>query len=122
MEDYVREGHIAEGFDYVGTPHIANEGLFHTSGHLPYYGEGMFPAIDVDGMDYRLKAMHCPMPNLIYRSPQRHYRDIPLSLFQFGPVYRHAQSGVIHGLTRLRGSAQDPSHPHTHPAERRIGN
>ncbi|MEJ7650115.1 MAG: threonine--tRNA ligase [Nakamurella sp.] len=110
MEDYVRRRHIEEGFEYVGTPHIAKEGLFHTSGHLPYYGEGMFPALDVDGIPYRLKAMNCPMHNLIYRSRQRSYRDLPLRLFEFGHVYRHEQSGVVHGLTRVRGFAQDDSH------------
>lgn len=110
MEDYVRRRHIEEGFEYVGTPHIAKEGLFHTSGHLPYYGEGMFPALDVDGMDYRLKAMNCPMHNLIYRSRQRSYRELPLRLFEFGHVYRHEKSGVVHGLTRVRGFAQDDSH------------
>ncbi|NYG57369.1 threonyl-tRNA synthetase [Nocardioides daedukensis] len=117
MEDYVRERHIAEGFDYVGTPHIAKEGLFHTSGHLPYYGEGMFPAIDVDGMDYRLKAMNCPMHNLIFRSRQRSYRELPLRLFEFGHVYRHEKSGVIHGLTRVRGFAQDDSHSYVTPEQ-----
>ena len=110
MEDYVRARHIEEGFDYVGTPHIAKEGLFHTSGHLPYYGDAMFPAIDVDGMDYRLKSMNCPMHNLIYRSRQRSYRELPLRLFEFGSVYRHEKSGVVHGLTRVRGFAQDDSH------------
>ncbi len=110
MEDYVRQRHIEEGFEYVGTPHIAKEGLFHTSGHLPYYGEGMFPALDVDGMDYRLKAMNCPMHNLIFRSRQRSYRELPLRLFEFGHVYRHEKSGVVHGLTRVRGFAQDDSH------------
>ncbi len=110
MEDYVRRRHIEEGFEYVGTPHIAKEGLFHTSGHLPYYGEGMYPPFDVDGMDYRLKAMNCPMHNLIYRSKQRSYRELPLRLFEFGHVYRHEKSGVIHGLTRVRGFAQDDSH------------
>ena len=110
MEDYVRRRHIEEGFEYVGTPHIAKEGLFHTSGHLPYYGEGMYPPVDVDGMDYRLKAMNCPMHNLIYRSKQRSYRELPLRLFEFGHVYRHEKSGVIHGLTRVRGFAQDDSH------------
>ncbi len=110
MEDYVRQRHIEEGFEYVGTPHIAKEGLFHTSGHLPYYGDGMFPALDVDGMDYRLKAMNCPMHNLIFRSRQRSYRELPLRLFEFGHVYRHEKSGVIHGLTRVRGFAQDDSH------------
>ncbi|CAI9410299.1 threonine--tRNA ligase [Nocardioides sp. T2.26MG-1] len=110
MEDYVRQRHIEEGFEYVGTPHIAKEGLFYTSGHLPYYGEGMFPPLDVDGMDYRLKAMNCPMHNLIFRSRQRSYRELPLRLFEFGSVYRHEKSGVVHGLTRVRGFAQDDSH------------
>ncbi|WP_181311159.1 threonine--tRNA ligase [Nocardioides campestrisoli] len=117
MEDYVRQRHIEEGFDYVGTPHIAKEGLFHTSGHLPYYGEGMFPALDVDGMDYRLKAMNCPMHNLIYRSRQRSYRDLPLRLFEFGSVYRYEKSGVVHGLTRVRGFAQDDSHSYCTPEQ-----
>lgn len=115
MEDYVRQRHIEEGFEYVGTPHIAREELFHTSGHLPYYGDGMFPALDVDGQDYRLKAMNCPMHNLIYRSRQRSYRDLPLRLFEFGHVYRNEKSGVIHGLTRVRGFAQDDSHSYVTP-------
>ncbi|WP_226345014.1 threonine--tRNA ligase [Agilicoccus flavus] len=110
MEDYVRRRHIEEGFEYVGTPHIAHEQLFHTSGHLPYYAEGMFPELDVDGTPYRLKAMNCPMHNLIYRSRGRSYRELPLRLFEFGSVYRYEKSGVIHGLTRVRGFAQDDSH------------
>lgn len=117
MEDYVRQRHIDEGFEYVGTPHIAKEGLFHTSGHLPYYGEGMFPALEVDGGDYRLKAMNCPMHNLIYRSRQRSYRELPLRLFEFGHVYRNEKSGVIHGLTRVRGFAQDDSHSYVTPEQ-----
>nr|WP_281274002.1 threonine--tRNA ligase [Nocardioides marmoriginsengisoli] len=117
MEDYVRRRHIEEGFEYVGTPHIAKEGLFYTSGHLPYYGEGMFPALDLDGMDYRLKAMNCPMHNLIFRSRQRSYRELPLRLFEFGHVYRNEKSGVIHGLTRVRGFAQDDSHSYVTPEQ-----
>ena len=117
MEDYVRRRHIEEGFEYVGTPHIAKEGLFHTSGHLPYYGEGMFPALDVDGSDYRLKAMNCPMHNLIFQSRQRSYRELPLRLFEFGHVYRHEKSGVVHGLTRVRGFAQDDSHSYVTPEQ-----
>ncbi|MGL5826202.1 MAG: threonine--tRNA ligase [Nocardioides sp.] len=115
MEDYVRRRHIEEGFDYVGTPHISKEGLFYTSGHLPYYADGMFPELDVDGMAYRLKAMNCPMHNLIYRSRQRSYRELPLRLFEFGHVYRHEKSGVVHGLTRVRGFAQDDSHSYVTP-------
>ena len=110
MEDYVRQRHIEEGFEYVGTPHISKEGLFHTSGHLPYYAEGMFPAMEMEGASYRLKAMNCPMHNLIYRSRGRSYRELPLRLFEFGGVYRFEKSGVVHGLTRVRGMTQDDSH------------
>ena len=117
MEDYVRARHIAEGFDYVGTPHITKAGLFHTSGHLPYYADAMYPGIEVDGSEYRLKSMNCPMHNLIYRSRGRSYRDLPLRLFEFGHVYRHEKSGVVHGLTRVRGFAQDDSHSYVTPEQ-----
>jgi threonyl-tRNA synthetase len=110
MEDYVRRRHIEEGFSYVGTPHISKEGLFHTSGHLPYYAEGMFPPMKVEGGNYYLKAMNCPMHNLIFRSRGRSYRELPLRLFEFGGVYRFEKSGVVHGLTRVRGMTQDDSH------------
>jgi threonyl-tRNA synthetase len=110
MEDYVRARHIEEGFQYVGTPHISKEELFYTSGHLPYYAHGMFPPMDVDGQNYRLKAMSCPMHNLIYKSRQRSYRDLPLRLFEFGTVYRDEKSGVLQGLTRVRMITQDDSH------------
>lgn len=110
MEDYVRQRHIEEGFDYVGTPHVSKEGLFHTSGHLPYYADTMFPPMEFEGSDYYLKAMNCPMHNLIYRSRGRSYRDLPMRLFEFGSVYRYEKSGVVHGLTRVRGMTQDDSH------------
>ncbi|SCG61422.1 threonyl-tRNA synthetase [Micromonospora echinaurantiaca] len=110
MEDYVRARHIEEGFQYVGTPHISKEGLFHTSGHLPYYKDTMFPPMQMEGSDYYLKAMNCPMHNLIYRSRGRSYRELPMRLFEFGSVYRYEKSGVIHGLTRVRGFTQDDSH------------
>ncbi|KAB1906402.1 threonine--tRNA ligase [Micromonospora sp. AMSO31t] len=110
MEDYVRTRHIEEGFQYVGTPHISKEGLFHTSGHLPYYADGMYPPMELEGADYYLKAMNCPMHNLIYRSRGRSYRELPMRLFEFGSVYRYEKSGVVHGLTRVRGLTQDDSH------------
>ncbi|AEV81269.1 threonyl-tRNA synthetase [Actinoplanes sp. SE50] len=110
MEDYVRARHIEEGFQYVGTPHITKEGLFHTSGHLPYYKDTMFPPLQMEGADYYLKAMNCPMHNLIFKSRGRSYRELPLRLFEFGSVYRYEKSGVVHGLTRVRGFAQDDSH------------
>jgi threonyl-tRNA synthetase len=110
MEDYVRRRHIEEGFDYVGTPHITKDGLFHTSGHLPYYADTMFPPMEMEGAEYRLKAMNCPMHNLIYKSRGRSYRELPLRLFEFGSVYRFEKSGVVHGLTRVRGLTMDDSH------------
>ncbi|MEI2764379.1 MAG: threonine--tRNA ligase [Dermatophilaceae bacterium] len=110
MEDYARRRHIEEGFLYVGTPHIAKEGLFHTSGHLPYYADTMFPPMSMEGSDYYLKAMNCPMHNLVYRSRGRSYRDLPMRLFEFGHVYRYEKSGVVHGLTRVRGLEMDDSH------------
>jgi threonyl-tRNA synthetase len=110
MEDYVREAHLRAGFQYVGTPHISKEGLFHTSGHLPYYADGMFPPMDDDGQAYRLKAMNCPMHNLIFASRGRSYRELPLRFFEFGTVYRNEKSGVLQGLTRVRMITQDDSH------------
>ncbi|HEV7726034.1 MAG TPA: threonine--tRNA ligase [Modestobacter sp.] len=110
MEDYVRLRHIEEGFQYVGTPHISKGGLFETSGHLPYYEDTMFPAMDLENSKYYLKAMNCPMHNLIFRSRGRSYRELPLRLFEFGSVYRYEKSGVVHGLTRVRGLTQDDSH------------
>lgn len=110
MEDYVWRRHVEEGFSYVTTPHLSKEGLFHTSGHLPYYADGMMPELDDDGQAYRIKAMNCPMHNLIYRSRQRSYRDLPLRFFEFGTVYRNEKSGVLQGLTRVRMITQDDSH------------
>ena len=110
MEDYVRRRHIEEGFQYVGTPHISKDGLFHTSGHLPYYADTMYPPMKMEGAEYRLKAMNCPMHNLIFQSRGRSYRELPLRFFEFGGVYRFEKSGVVHGLTRVRGMTQDDSH------------
>jgi threonyl-tRNA synthetase len=117
MEDYVRQRHIEEGFQYVGTPHISKEGLFHTSGHLPYYADTMFPPMEMEGSNYYLKAMNCPMHNLIFRSRGRSYRELPLRLFEFGSVYRFEKSGVVHGLTRVRGMTQDDSHSYVTPEQ-----
>jgi threonyl-tRNA synthetase len=117
MEDYVRQRHIDEGFHYVGTPHITKEGLFHTSGHLPYYADGMFPPMDVEGQKYYLKAMNCPMHNLIFQSRGRSYRELPLRLFEFGTVYRDERSGVLQGLTRVRSITQDDSHSYVMPEQ-----
>jgi len=115
MEGYVRQRHIDEGFEFVNTPHISKDGLFHTSGHLPYFADTMFPPIELEGSQYRLKAMNCPMHNLIFKSRGRSYRELPLRLFEFGAVYRYEMSGVVHGLTRVRGLTMDDSHTYCTP-------
>jgi threonyl-tRNA synthetase len=122
MEDYSRRRHEEEGYDFVYTPHITKAHLFEQSGHLGWYADGMFPPMHLDegrndegeitrqGADYYLKPMNCPMHILVYRSSGRSYRDLPLRLFEFGTVYRNEKSGVVHGLTRVRGLTMDDAH------------
>jgi threonyl-tRNA synthetase len=111
MEDYSRERHVQAGYEFVTSPHIAKEDLFHTSGHLEWFADGMFPPMELDeGTRYYLKPMNCPFHILIYQSQLRSYRDLPLRLFEFGSVYRYERSGVVHGLTRVRGMTQDDAH------------
>jgi threonyl-tRNA synthetase len=110
MEDYSRRRHEEAGYEFVNTPHLSKQGLFETSGHLPYYADTMFPPLSMEGAKYYLKAMNCPMHNLIFRARGRSYRELPLRLFEFGTVYRYEKSGVVHGLTRVRGLTMDDSH------------
>ncbi len=110
MEDYSRRRHAEAGYEFVNTPHISKGGLFETSGHLPYFADTMFPPMQLEGADYYVKPMNCPMHNLIFRARGRSYRELPLRLFEFGSVYRYEKSGVVHGLTRVRGMTQDDSH------------
>jgi len=122
MEDYSRRRHIDAGYSFVNTPHITKGHLYEISGHLDWYRDGMFPAMHVDeerdedgtlrkpGQDYYLKPMNCPMHNLIFAARGRSYRELPLRLFEFGTVYRYEKSGVVHGLTRVRGLTQDDAH------------
>jgi threonyl-tRNA synthetase len=111
MEDYSRRRHEEADYDFVNTPHITKSELFETSGHLDWYADAMFPPMKVDGeTDYYLKPMNCPFHILIYRSRTRSYRELPLRLFEFGAVYRYEMSGVVHGLTRVRGMTQDDAH------------
>src|SRR5262245_52882885 len=117
MEDYSRRRHIEAGYEFVNSPHISKADLFHTSGHLPYYAETMFPPLSVEGEDYYLKAMNCPMHHLIFKSRGRSYRELPLRLFEFGAVYRYEKSGVVHGLTRARGFTMDDSHIYCTPEQ-----
>ena len=110
MEDYSRKRHEEAGYQFVNTPHLTKAELFETSGHLGFYKESMFPPMHLEGADYYAKPMNCPMHVLIYRSRGRSYRELPLRLFEFGTVYRFEKSGVVHGLTRVRGLTMDDSH------------
>ena len=122
MEDYSRARHEQAGYEFVYSPHITKGDLFETSGHLSWYKDGMFPPLHIDeqrdesgavtkpGVDYYLKPMNCPFHILIYKSRQRSYRELPLRLFEFGSVYRYEKSGVVHGLTRVRGLTMDDAH------------
>ncbi|MDF2968269.1 MAG: threonine--tRNA ligase [Nocardioidaceae bacterium] len=111
MEDYSRLRHRESGYEFVFTPHITKGRLFEISGHLDWFADGMYPPMSVDAdIDYYLKPMNCPMHNLIFRSRGRSYRELPLRLFEFGSVYRYEKSGVVHGLTRVRGMTQDDAH------------
>src|SRR5699024_10000087 len=117
LENYSRQRHMAAGYEFVNTPHITKENLIQTSGHLESFSEGMFPPMEVEGTDYYLKAMNCPMHHLIFDSRGRSYRELPLRLFEFGTVYRYEKSGVVHGLTRVRGMTQDDSHIYCTPEQ-----
>jgi threonyl-tRNA synthetase (EC 6.1.1.3)/Ser-tRNA(Thr) hydrolase (EC 3.1.1.-) len=129
IEEYVIQRHLEAGFDFVHSPEITKGGVFHTSGHLPYYADTMFPPMIMDeerdeagnitkaGQEYYLKAMNCPMHNLIFRSRGRSYRELPLRFFEMGHDYRYEKSGVVHGLTRMRGFTQDDSHTYCTPEQ-----
>ncbi|MGH3544657.1 MAG: threonine--tRNA ligase [Mycobacteriales bacterium] len=110
LEGYSRQRHQESGYEFVNSPHITKEDLFRTSGHLPHFAENMFPPMEFEGSNYYLKPMNCPMHNLIFASRGRSYRELPLRLFEFGTVYRYEKSGVVHGLTRVRGLTMDDSH------------
>ncbi|CAN5727364.1 threonine--tRNA ligase [soil metagenome] len=116
MEDHSRQRHDTAGYEFVNSPHISKAGLFETSGHLEWFADGMFPPMTLDegeggqGATYYLKPMNCPFHVLIYGSQTRSYRELPMRLFEFGSVYRYEKSGVVHGLTRVRGMTQDDAH------------
>jgi len=138
MEDYSRQRHEEADYEFVYSPHITKKNLFEISGHLEWFADGMFPPMELDhshehetpaegqaevdesvistapvegsGTQYYLKPMNCPFHILIFKSRQRSYRELPLRMFEFGTVYRYEKSGVVHGLTRVRGMTQDDAH------------
>jgi threonyl-tRNA synthetase len=122
MEDYSRVRHEQAGYEFVYSPHLTKSTLFETSGHLDWFADAMYPPMELDAeydadgnvrkpaQKYYMKPMNCPFHILIFRSRGRSYRELPLRLFEFGTVYRYEKSGVIHGLTRVRGMTQDDAH------------
>jgi threonyl-tRNA synthetase len=111
MEDYSRKRHAEAGYDFVYSPHITKAPLFQESGHVDWYADSMYPPMELDdGSMYYVKPMNCPFHILVYRSRQRSYRELPMRLFEFGSVYRYEKSGVVHGLTRVRGLTMDDAH------------
>ncbi|MGB9735589.1 MAG: threonine--tRNA ligase [bacterium] len=110
IENYWKELHVASGYQFVYTPHIAKLSLWETSGHLGFYRENMFPSMELENVDYQLKPMNCPFHIRIYKSATRSYRDLPLRWAELGTVYRFERSGVMHGLMRVRGFTQDDAH------------
>ncbi|MBI4436738.1 MAG: threonine--tRNA ligase [Candidatus Omnitrophica bacterium] len=109
IEDYVREQHLARGYQFVGTPHLLRSNIWKQSGHLDYYKEHMF-LFEVEGQSFGVKPMNCPGHVLIYKSRLRSYRELPIRFFELGTVYRNERVGVLHGLLRVRGFTQDDAH------------
>ena len=109
-EEFCKNEHLANGYDMVYSPHIGKSALWETSGHLDFYKESMYSALDIDGQEYYLKPMNCPFHILMYKNDLRSYRDFPLRYAEWGTVYRYERSGVLHGLLRVRGFTQDDAH------------
>ncbi|HET7088145.1 MAG TPA: threonine--tRNA ligase [Anaerolineae bacterium] len=109
-EDFSRQAHLENGYEWVFSPHIGRAHLWETSGHLDFYKEFMYAPMDIEGEAYYAKPMNCPFHIQIYKSHIRSYRDLPKRYAEYGTVYRYERSGVLHGLTRVRGFTQDDAH------------
>lgn len=118
-ERFSQEAHLLNGYDWVYTPHIGRAELWETSGHLDFFRDTMYQPIDVDGEDFYLKPMSCPFHIQIYKSGQVSYRDLPKRYAEYATVYRYELSGVLHGLTRVRGFTQDDAHSFCMPEQAR---
>ncbi|HUU08847.1 MAG TPA: threonine--tRNA ligase [Dehalococcoidales bacterium] len=110
IEDFWKDEHIKRGYDIVYTPHIAKLDLWKTSGHWEFYRENMYSPMDVEGQEYVIKPMNCLGHILIYKTRLRSYRELPMRYAELGTVYRYERSGVMHGLSRVRGFTQDDAH------------
>lgn len=107
---FSQEAHLLNGYEWVFTPHIGKSKLWETSGHLDFYKDNMFSPIEIEGESYFLKPMSCPFHIQIFKSQLRSYRDLPKRFAEFATVYRYEKSGVLSGLTRVRGFTQDDAH------------
>ena len=110
IEDFWKKEHFRNGYELLYTPHVGKSSLWETSGHLDFYREGMYAAMDVDGQEYYTKPMNCPFHIEIYKSGLRSYRELPLRWAELGTVYRYEKAGTLHGLFRVRGFTQDDAH------------
>lgn len=117
IEDFWRDEHQRNGYDFVYSPHVGRANLWETSGHLGFYRENMYSSMDVEGQEYYVKPMNCPFHIMIYKNKLRSYRDLPLRFAELGTVYRFERSGVLHGLLRVRGFTQDDAHIFVAPEE-----
>ena len=110
IEDFWKDEHFKRGYELLYTPHIGKIDLWKTSGHWDFYRENMYDPINVEGQEYVIKPMNCIGHILIYKTSQRSYRELPLRYAELGTVYRYERSGVLHGLSRVRGFTQDDAH------------
>ncbi|NIZ18660.1 threonine--tRNA ligase [Entomospira culicis] len=110
LEDFWRKEHIKHGYELIYTPHVGRSWLWETSGHLDFYKEGMYSAMDVDGQEYYAKPMNCPFHIMIYQNDKKSYRQLPCRWAELGTVYRYERAGALHGLMRVRGFTQDDAH------------
>ncbi len=110
IEDYWRDEHQKNGYDFVYSPHVGRATLWETSGHLGFYRENMYSSMEVEGQEFYVKPMNCPFHIMIYKNKLRSYRELPLRYAELGTVYRFERSGVLHGLLRVRGFTQDDAH------------
>jgi threonyl-tRNA synthetase len=110
IERYEIETHEQHDYSIIRTPHLGLAGLWETSGHLSFYRDSMFPAMDIDQQQYIVKPMNCPFHMAVYKNDMHSYRELPIRLFELASVYRNEKSGVLHGLLRVRGFTQDDAH------------
>lgn len=110
IETFWKDAHVADGYELLYTPHVANAELWKTSGHSDFYSESMFDQMNVEDEMYQLRPMNCPFHCLIFKNGVRSYRELPLRWAELGTVYRYERSGTLHGLMRVRGFTQDDAH------------